>query len=113
VTPRLASATLVTAIIRLTQSAGGFATVLRKGDEGAGAIILQTLEKGGFSGLWERLPDAKNSRTWQRIGPQCIENAEELAAYLDRRTRSDSDIWLIELDIANAERFVVESVPTG
>jgi hypothetical protein len=87
--------------------------VLRRGDDGAGAVIIQAAEKGRFSGLWERFPDAREGRKWQRVGPQRIDNIEESAAYLERRSRADRDLWLIELDIANVERFIADSAPTG
>jgi hypothetical protein len=34
------------------------------------------------------------------------ENVEEFRAYLARRTARDPDCWLVELDIANAERLI-------
>jgi hypothetical protein len=37
---------------------------------------------------------------------QDIENNREFMAYLARRKRQDGDIWIIEADIADAERFV-------
>jgi hypothetical protein len=34
------------------------------------------------------------------------ENLEEFGQYLDRRKRQDSDLWIVELDIPDAERFI-------
>jgi len=33
--------------------------------------------------------------------------------YWRRRRASDSDLWVVELDIADAERFAAETIVTG
>ena len=38
------------------------------------------------------------------------EGPEAFAAYAERRRRSDLDLWLVELDIADAERFAAETI---
>lgn len=111
-TARLASKVLVSALIRTAESAGGFAAVVRRGDPDAGAVLIQTLEKGRISGLWERMPSDPDTRKWQRVGPQDTDSIEEMLAYVARRIDRDHDLWLVELDIANAERFVAETATT-
>jgi hypothetical protein len=111
-TARLTSAMLVSSLIRLVTNAGGNATVLAKGDPGAGAILLICTERGVFTSLQERLLDAQGRYRWQPVGPATTHQSAEIDAYLDRRRASDGDIWLIELDIANAERFAAETIST-
>ncbi|HWV11973.1 MAG TPA: DUF1491 family protein, partial [Sphingobium sp.] len=38
------------------------------------------------------------------------EGTDSLNQYLARRRRSDPDLWVIELDIADAERFAAETI---
>ncbi|MEO8722047.1 MAG: DUF1491 family protein [Sphingobium sp.] len=101
---------LVGALIRRAQTAGGFATVLRKGDQISGAILLQTMLRGNETGLFERIPDLAEGYRLGPCGAQYWGDPQALAQYIERRIRSDSDLWLIELDIADAEQFAALSL---
>ena len=105
---RLTSTLLVGSISRLAARDGGFVAVLAKGDPTSGSMILQLLEKGQFRGLFERFPDPKGVQRWQVTGPQTIVNTQEIEEFLARRRRVDPDLWVIELDIPDAERFVAD-----
>lgn len=107
---RLASHMLVGALIRRAQAAGGFVMVLRKGDPTSGSILVQCTEKGRETGLFERIPDYAGGYKLVPCGPKSSGDSEEKAQYLERRRRSDPDLWLIELDIADAERFAAETI---
>jgi hypothetical protein len=107
---RLPTALLVSALLRRIESAGGFAAVLHKGDPTGGVILVQCLERGRFCGLFERFSDLDGRRTLARIGPPDGSQHTEIEDYIGRRRRSDPDLWLIELDIADAERFAAETL---
>lgn len=104
-TPRLTSAMLVSALIRRVSGAGGNATVVKKGDPTAGAILLICMEKGVVQSVRERVLGIDNIYAWIAVGP---DEAVARDAYLERRQTRDCDLWIVELDIANAERFVAE-----
>ncbi|MEO5586279.1 MAG: DUF1491 family protein, partial [Novosphingobium sp.] len=38
---------------------------------------------------------------------------QEFSEYLERRKYQDPDLWIVELDIANAERFIGLPPPPG
>lgn len=107
---RLTSRMLASALVRRAGQQGGFATVVRKGDEVAGAILLLCLEKGMDFGLFERVPDYEGGYRLMRCGPDAGAASEESSQYLERRVKSDPDIWIIELDIAQPERFAAETI---
>lgn len=107
---RLTSRVLASALVRRAGQQGGFATVVRKGDEVAGAILLLCLEKGMDLGLFERVPDYEGGYRLMRCGPDAGAAPEESSQYLERRVKSDPDIWIIELDIAEPERFAAETI---
>jgi hypothetical protein len=109
-TGRLTSEMLVSGLMRLVAQAGGNAAVLGKGDPDAGAVLLFCCERGKFTSLQERILGMDGGYGWQAVGPSAQDPASEIEAYLARRTMRDSDIWLIELDIANAERFAAETI---
>ena len=107
---RLATHMLVGALIRRAEQAGGSVMVLRKGDPTSGTILLQCVEKGQDTGLFERVPDYAGGYRMVACGPASGSGSEEMAQYLERRRRSDPDLWLVELDIADAERFAAETI---
>lgn len=107
---RLTSAMLVGALRRRVNAAGGFATIIVKGDEISGVILIQTLEKGQLSTLFERVSNFAGGHALMRCGPSPEEGPEAIDAYLARRRRSDPDLWVMELDIPEAERFAVETL---
>lgn len=109
-TDRLATHMLVGALIRRAQEGGGFAAVLHKGDPISGTILLQCLDRGRESGLFERIPDYAGGYRLIACGPDKAGDSIAMADYVARRRRSDSDLWLIELDIADAERLAVETL---
>ena len=42
-----------------------------------------------------------------------MESDEELQLLIERRRRFDPDLWILELDIASAERFAAEMNAIG
>ena len=94
------------AIMRLAETEGGFATVLARGERDAGTILLVTLCRGRDAILYERMPQLDGSRKFLAVKREDPENTQEFSEYLARRRRQDSDMWLIEVDIADRERFV-------
>ena len=45
---------------------------------------------------------------WEAVGPDPASDGEERANYQDRRRKADPDLWIVELDIADAPRLVAE-----
>lgn len=94
------------AILRLAESLGGFGTVLAKGEHDAGTILLVTLCRGKDGVLYERMPQLDGSRRFVATKWEDAENPQDFPDYLARRHQQDADMWLIEVDISDPERFV-------
>jgi len=109
-TPRLASGTLVSALIRRVHDAGGAAAVLARGDASAGGILLLTYERGTNPRFFERGIGPQGEPALLPSGPAEIAGESEVASYWQRRRARDSDLWVVELDIARAERFIAETM---
>jgi hypothetical protein len=109
---RLASSVLVSALLRRAQDEGGFGAVIAKGDPMAGAITVILAEKGRKACFLERLLQPDGRYAWQSARQE-IENEEEFKSFLARRRKSDPDLWVLELDIASAERFAAEMNESG
>lgn len=102
---RPASGLVVSAMIRRIEAAGGSAMVLARGDATSGALLILLAERGVATALVERSLGVDGYR-WRDIGPA---DDDERADYIARRRRSDPDLWVIELDCAEA-RSIVEEV---
>ena len=103
----------VAGILRRAAVEGGFGAVMRKGDAERGSIILFISSRGSHVTILERILNLDGSYSWQRVGPPESAGSIEIAEFLARRTRFDEDIWAIELDIADPERFIAETKLTG
>jgi hypothetical protein len=106
VTTRLPAHLEVSGLIRLVESHGGSAMVLAKGERDAGTVLIVTLCRGKDARLFERMPQLDGTRPFVATKKQDIEKQSEFYEYLERRRRQDPDIWVLEVDIADAERFV-------
>ncbi|QIK96973.1 DUF1491 family protein [Sphingomonas sp. HDW15A] len=105
---RLATQLEVAGLLRQAQSGGGFAAVIRRGDPDRGDLVVQVSERGQPLATLERRLAADFGYRWVRS-----DRIEDLAHFLENRERMDPDFWLIELDIADAERFVAEMTAMG
>lgn len=99
--------------MRRVAVAGDFAAVLRKGDADRGAIMLAVTSRGTHRALLERVLAGDGTYRWQAAGPGESSSSDEIGDFLARRTRFDPDSWLIELDIADPERFIAETTASG
>ena len=110
---RLTSRMLVGALIRRAQVAGGFATVLQRGESMSGAIVVQVLERGRNIGFFERITDLDGRAQLVATGPKSASDFSEITQYIARRLRSDPDIWFIELDVAAGEQLAADLLCAG
>ena len=101
---RLTSAMFVSALVRLAQQEGGFAAVVHRGDEHAGAVLIVLAERGQPVEVLERILSGDGRYAW--ASPLAAgHNAADIDKFLEKRRRFDPDSWVIELDTASAERF--------
>ena len=110
--PRLASSVLVSALLRRAESEGGFGAVLARGDSTAGAIGVILTQRSESPRFFERLLLPDGSYGW-RESHQTFENEDDLKKFLEKRRRFDTDMWILELDIASTERFAAEMNSVG
>ena len=96
----------VSGLLRQVAAAGGFAAVLHKGEREAGTIVVVCAESGANRRVFERMPSVNGDRNWALSQSEDIENKEFIDDYLARRQAQDPDLWIIELDIVNGERFI-------
>ena len=110
---RLPTALEVGGIVRSAEAAGDFAAIIRKGDPDRGAIVLLVASRGRHLACLERILDGSGNYAWQRTGPAESASSTEIREFLAKRARFDEDSWAVELDIADAERFIAETIAAG
>ena len=103
----------VAGIVRRAQMAGDFAIVMRKGDPERGSLLLVISSRGRHVGCLERVLSFEGAYSWQPTGPSESAGSREVADFLARRARFDEDLWAVELDIADPERFIAETTASG
>jgi hypothetical protein len=110
---RLTSAVEVASLVRRVESGGDFAAVLKRGDPDRGSVLLLVSSRGRHVGCLERMSNLDGGHCWQRIGPGDSSDSDAVREFLARRARIDADLWAVELDVADAERFIAETTLTG
>jgi hypothetical protein len=86
---------------------------MKKGDPERGSLLLFVSSKGRHIACLERVLNLDGSYDWQPVGPVDSASSAEIADFLARRERFDEDLWAIELDIAEPERFIAETTRLG
>ena len=96
----------VSGLIRAAEAAGGFGMVLAKGERDAGTLLVICCRRGTQSRAYERMPQADGTRKWALSKAQDVENPYDFTEFCDRRKQQDPDLWIVELDVANAEQLI-------
>ena len=109
----LPTAILVSALLKRVNDAGGMGVVRARGDAESGTILLILNEEPGASRLLERVIGVHGKPVFVATGPIDANDAGARDAYWRRRRSRDPDLWVIELDIASAERFAAETILDG
>ncbi|MEO8546877.1 MAG: DUF1491 family protein [Sphingomicrobium sp.] len=110
---RLSAAVEAAALVRRAEADGDFAAILKRGDPDRGALLLVVASRGRHVACLERVLTLDGGYRWQSVGPGESSGSAEIRDFLAKRTRFDADLWAIELDVAEAERFIAETTALG
>jgi hypothetical protein len=101
------------ALLRRAEADGGFGAILKRGDADRGSLILLIARRGEHQACLERTLGPAGNYGWERVGPTAGADSAALAEWSQKRARFDEDLWLIELDIPQPERFIDETTAIG
>ena len=112
---RLPAHVEVAGLLRRVEADGGFAhSTPARAMPDRGALLLLVSSRGRHVACLERVLGIDGSYRWQPHGPGRIRpSSAEIADFLAKRARFDEDLWAIELDIADPERFIAETTSSG
>ena len=99
----------VAALIRRAELAGAFAVVARKGDARAGSVLVKALNRSDrTSRLYSEATRGDGERVWMR--PAVSADEADLDRYIERASRIDPDLWVVEIDDREGRHFLTEPV---
>jgi hypothetical protein len=106
---RLATEIWVSALIRRAQIGGAFATVVRHGDDKAGAVLVKVYNPMTREArLYAQASTGEDEAVWMEPKPGA--NESELDAYAARQADFDRDLWLVEIEDRQGRDFLTEKM---
>ena len=100
---RLKSDIFVSAIVRRVFSLGGYAAILHRGADEAGAIFIRQRRRSGLETLYAPAPQSffDEDKPMGRLFEPRLEQVEsdQVSAALERERRFDPDCWIVEIEI--------------
>jgi hypothetical protein len=76
-------------------------------------LLLLVGSRGRHVACLERILNLNGSYQWRAAGPGDSAGSADVLAFVDRRARFDEDLWAIEVDVAEPERFIAETTRVG
>lgn len=86
---------------------------MKRGDPDRGSLLILVASRGRHVACLERVLTVDGRYRWQAVGPAESAGSAEIDDFLARRARFDEDLWALELDIADPERFIAETTSAG
>jgi len=102
---RLKTGLWARALMRLVQSQGHGAMMLKRGDEDAGALLIVLTDKENRLAV---LRVAGLGQGWER---HCMSDPLALDAYLERQKRYDPDLWVLEFTLGSIDEPIEHILP--
>jgi len=109
-TPRLKAGFRAAAIIRRAQLAGHFAALVKRGDEDAGALLLQLEYADRRMDLLMEANRGDGARIWRCLNGEGPADAARAADLVAKEKRIDPDLWIIAVEMNGDAVFLDELV---
>lgn len=102
----------VAALIRRAELAGAFATVVKRGDNRAGSVVVKTFDTTTRRArLYSEAFGPDGDRLWMQ--PISSDSEGELDAWMERQRGYDPDLWIVEIEDREGRHFITEKVAAG
>jgi hypothetical protein len=99
----------VQALIRRAHMAGGYATVVRRGDARAGAVLVKAFDtRARTARLYSEAFRGDGERVWME--PLATTAEPDLDAYVQRAVGRDPDLWVVEVEDTEGRHHLTEPV---
>jgi len=102
-----------TALVRRANGAGAFAVIARRGDPDAGALLVRLALPARKGRLLAPSRNPQGERIYVDMAGAGVGDTDaDIDAYLERRIKSDPDLWVVEIDDREGRHFLVEPIET-
>jgi len=106
---RLSTDVWVSALIRRAELSGAFATVARKGDPRAGAVLVKLYNPvTRAAAVYAQALRGDGEPVWMQ--PAAAQSESELDAFVARQAGYDPDLWVVEIEDREGRHFLTEPV---
>lgn len=101
----------VSALVRRAQVGGAFATVVHRGDEERGDVLVKVTHERGKAQLYAPAFNPEGPTEFERL-PEGVDDPDEVDvdALIAKRRAFDRDLWVIEVEDREARHFLTERV---
>ena len=83
--------------------------IARKGDPRAGAVLVKTVDRRAATAhLYSEAVRGDGERFWMQPVRSTLE--ADLDAYIERSSRIDPDVWVVEIEDTQGRHFLTEPV---
>jgi hypothetical protein len=103
---RLPTGIVASGLLRAAEAAGGNGVVLKRGDPDVGALLVVVTRRGADPRVLERLSALDGGLGWNLQNNGESISSGSVARLIDKKKRFDRDLWVLELDVADAEQFI-------
>lgn len=107
---RLKSEIWVKAYLRRCQVNGAMGTIVRHGDDDAGAIFIRVMRGDRLAAVFQPAPAGLETADFDRRWVACFKGAfvdeAEADRLLQREYEFDSDIWIVEIEDRDGRHFL-------
>lgn len=104
---RITSELHVAQLTRRVFADGGFASVLRKGAEAAGAIFIVARGRDGSIRFYGQVAQTFAAEDGTRLfAPEAAADDEALRQRFEREARFDPDFWVVEIETDRPENYI-------
>jgi len=107
---RLRAEIWVRAYLRICENGGATVTVVRHGDDDAGAVFIKLRLPEGHARVFGPAPagleSQKTDRSWSPHLDGTARDEVEIDAYLQQQVQFDPDIWIVEVQDRDGRHFL-------
>lgn len=108
--PRLKTGIWIQALMWRCSQAGVPATVVRRGDGDAGAVIVKLNRRNGVFTLLVQTRTSAGELAWSKAGGSDTVDEAAADSYIARQIGRDPDLWVVEIEDREGERFLDRKV---
>ena len=97
----------VSALLRRATTGGAFATIIHRGDEDRGDVLVKVTSARGRARLYAPAFNPEGPTEFERLAP---EDEARVDALIGKRLKADRDLWVIEIEDRDGRHFLTEKV---